>query len=326
MTDNANDTTNPADGDDGKRQDRSLMDLVTTPFYAWIGAGARTVDMLGEISERVRAEEQAREEKARQKAKEATGQFSEQSRQAFLKAVDAAQSAFNDAVQKAQAGGDRAFGVAYGVPDGVEKGLAQLQPDQLRAVADGYLEAANRIYAELAARGERVVGERVGDLRSRVGKPGSDDPDVIDGEVIEEGGAGRASAEDPADRLRAFPIPGFGTVGDVSDRLREAGEDLRRRSGADDGRERVQSLLRQAADVTEALLGTVRGDQPAGAEAPSADDLSAAASDRAAEKAAAAAEEAAAEEAATEADVAGPEATDEVGLEGDQDPADGERG
>ena len=36
------------------------LDLVKTPFYAWIGAGVRTVEILGDIGARVRAEEESR--------------------------------------------------------------------------------------------------------------------------------------------------------------------------------------------------------------------------------------------------------------------------
>lgn len=272
MTDQANDTTNAGDAGEPRR-DRSLMDLVTTPFYAWIGAGAKTVEMLGEIGERVREEERSRSERSREKARQFGGQAADQSREAFLRAVDAAQEAFNAALQKAQAGGDRAFGASRGLPDGIERGLGQLQPDQLRTLADGYLEAASALYSELAARGERVVG----DVRSgaRGAHEAGADAEVVDGDVVDGG-------EGPA-RRPIFPgadlIPGAERVGEVADRLREAGDDLRRRADADAeaGRAAVQgnaqALLRQAADVTESLLGALRGDRPApSTDAEPADD------------------------------------------------------
>ncbi|MDO4609886.1 hypothetical protein [Corynebacterium sp.] len=272
MTDQANDTTNAGDAGEPRR-DRSLMDLVTTPFYAWIGAGAKTVEMLGEIGERVREEERSRSERSREKARQFGGQAADQSREAFLRAVDAAQEAFNAALQKAQAGGDRAFGASRGLPDGIERGLGQLQPDQLRTLADGYLEAASALYSELAARGAGGVG----DVRSGArGAPAAGAVGVVGAGEVVDGGEGPA-------RRPIFPgadlIPGAERVGEVADRLREAGDDLRRRAEADAeaGRAAVQgnaqALLRQAADVTESLLGALRGDRPApSTDAEPADD------------------------------------------------------
>lgn len=169
------------------------LDLVKTPFYAWIGAGVRTVEILGDIGARVRAEEEARDgaadslddaaadagtaegqtsagiadgvagrvRDARQKVRDLGDNAGEQSRDAFLKALDAAQLAFNDALTKAQAGGDRAFASAHTLPEDVAARAEQLKPEQLRVVADGYLEAASKIYRELAARGEQAVDEGV---------------------------------------------------------------------------------------------------------------------------------------------------------------------
>ncbi|HHU44922.1 MAG TPA: hypothetical protein GXZ46_04695, partial [Actinomycetales bacterium] len=45
------------------RDDRmnQAFDLFKTPFYAWIGAGVRSFEILGDIGARVRAEEEARD-------------------------------------------------------------------------------------------------------------------------------------------------------------------------------------------------------------------------------------------------------------------------
>ena len=61
-TDNTGNTDSTA-GNGAERDEKlgNAMDLVKTPFYAWIGAGVRTVEILGDIGARVRAEEEARD-------------------------------------------------------------------------------------------------------------------------------------------------------------------------------------------------------------------------------------------------------------------------
>lgn len=296
------------------------LDLVKTPFYAWIGAGVRTVEILGDIGARVRAEEEARDgsgdslddaaadaetaggkesagiadgvagrvRDARQKVRDLGDNAGEQSREAFLKALDAAQLAFNDALTKAQAGGDRAFASAHTLPEDVAARAEQLKPDQLRAVADGYLEAASKIYRELAARGEQAVDEGVHVAKERgaslgAGFPGgraAGDADAADGEAK---GSGRATdpvsaifgklpfADAAAERLT-------GSIEDVAREtvkpLQDAGQEFLGRFDQEKISTRVESLLHQAADVTEQLLGALRAEDAAASDGkPSEGDV-----------------------------------------------------
>ncbi|MFC3849264.1 hypothetical protein ACFORJ_03655 [Corynebacterium hansenii] len=279
-----------------------VLDLIKTPFYAWIGAGVRTVEILGDIGARVRAEEEARDAAgdslgddaaaagaagdrepsgiaddvagrvadARRKVRDLGDNAGEQSREAFLKALDAAQTAFNDALTKAQAGGDRAFATAHSLPDDVAARAEQLKPEQLRAVADGYLEAASKIYRELAARGEQAVDEGVNVARERrasfgaVGFPGG-----RAGAEGDENKPGRAT--DPVSAIFGkLPFAGAaaervtGSLEDVAREtmkpLQDAGQEFLSRFDQDELSNRVESILHQAADVTEQLLGALRAE------------------------------------------------------------------
>ncbi|QGS34703.1 hypothetical protein FOB82_06815 [Corynebacterium xerosis] len=291
------------------------LDLVKTPFYAWIGAGVRTVEVLGDIGARVRAEEEearggaadslddasvdagtaegqtsagiadgvaGRARDARQKVRDLGDNAGEQSREAFLKALDAAQLAFNDALTKAQAGGDRAFASAHTLPEDVAARAEQLKPEQLRVVADGYLEAASKIYRELAARGEQAVDEGVHVAKERgasfgaAGFPGGRTADEAEGE-----GKGSGRATDPVSAIFGkLPFAGAaaervtGSLEDVAREtvkpLQDAGQEFLGRFDQEKLSIRVESLLHQAADVTEQLLGALRAED--GATASGATD------------------------------------------------------
>ena len=290
------------------------LDLVKTPFYAWIGAGVRTVEILGDIGARVRAEEEARDgaadslddaaadagtaegqtsagiadgvagrvRDARQKVRDLGDNAGEQSRDAFLKALDAAQLAFNDALTKAQAGGDRAFASAHTLPEDVAARAEQLKPEQLRVVADGYLEAASKIYRELAARGEQAVDEGVHVAKERgasfdaAGFPGGRTADDADGE-----GKGSGRATDPVSAIFGkLPFAGAaaervtGSLEDVAREtvkpLQDAGQEFLGRFDQEKLSTRVESLLHQAADVTEQLLGALRAEDGATASGTTA--------------------------------------------------------
>lgn len=283
------------------------LDLVKTPFYAWIGAGVRTVEILGDIGARVRAEEEARDgdtdslddasvdagtaegqtsagiadgvagrvRDARQKVRDLGDNAGEQSREAFLKALEAAQLAFNDALTKAQAGGDRAFASAHTLPEDVAARAEQLKPEQLRVVADGYLEAASKIYRELAARGEQAVDESVHVAKERgasfgtAGFPGGRTADDAEGE-----GKGSGRATDPVSAIFGkLPFAGAaaervtGSLEDVAREtvrpLQDAGQEFLGRFDQEKLSTRVESLLHQAADVTEQLLGALRAEDGA---------------------------------------------------------------
>ena len=269
-TDNTGNTDSTA-GNGAERDEKlgNAMDLVKTPFYAWIGAGVRTVEILGDIGARVRAEEEARDgsadslddadtdgaaadadsrqtagiadgvagrvRDARRKVRDLGDNAGEQSREAFLKALDAAQLAFNDALTKAQAGGDRAFASAHTLPEDVAAGAEQLKPEQLRAVADGYLEAASKIYRELAARGEQAVDEGVHVAKERgssfgvAGFPGAREDAAAD----EAKGRGRAT--DPVSAIFGkLPFAGAAAervTGSLEDVARETGRPARRGRG-----------------------------------------------------------------------------------------------
>lgn len=320
--DSPNNTDSTA-GNGAERDEKlgNAMDLVKTPFYAWIGAGVRTVEILGDIGARVRAEEEARDgsadslddadtdgaaadadsrqtagiadgvagrvRDARRKVRDLGDNAGEQSREAFLKALDAAQLAFNDALTKAQAGGDRAFASAHTLPEDVAARAEQLKPEQLRAVADGYLEAASKIYRELAARGEQAVDEGVHVAKERgaslgAGFPGgraAGDADAADGEAK---GSGRAT--DPVSAIFGkLPFAGAaaervtGSLEDVAREtvkpLQDAGQEFLGRFDQEKISTRVESLLHQAADVTEQLLGALRAEGAAtGAAGEAADD------------------------------------------------------
>lgn len=289
------------------------LDLVKTPFYAWIGAGVRTVEILGDIGARVRAEEEARDgaadslddaaadagtaedqtsagiadgvagrvRDARQKVRDLGDNAGEQSRDAFLKALDAAQLAFNDALTKAQAGGDRAFASAHTLPEDVAARAEQLKPEQLRVVADGYLEAASKIYRELAARGEQAVDEGVHVAKERgssfgvAGFPGAREDAAAD----EAKGRGRAT--DPVSAIFGkLPFAGAaaervtGSLEDVAREtvkpLQDAGQEFLGRFDQEKLSTRVESLLHQAADVTEQLLGALRAEDGATASGTTA--------------------------------------------------------
>ena len=318
-TDNTGNTDSTA-GNGAERDEKlgNAMDLVKTPFYAWIGAGVRTVEILGDIGARVRAEEEARDgsadsfddadtdgaaadadsrqtagiadgvagrvRDARRKVRDLGDNAGEQSREAFLKALDAAQLAFNDALTKAQAGGDRAFASAHTLPEDVAAGAEQLKPEQLRAVADGYLEAASKIYRELAARGEQAVDEGVHVAKERgssfgvAGFPGAREDAAAD----EAKGRGRAT--DPVSAIFGkLPFAGAaaervtGSLEDVAREtvkpLQDAGQEFLGRFDQEKISTRVESLLHQAADVTEQLLGALRAEGAAtGAAGEAADD------------------------------------------------------
>ncbi|WP_075691102.1 hypothetical protein [Corynebacterium sphenisci] len=255
---------------------RGALDLVTTGFYAWIGAGARTVELLGEIGERVRSEEAAKD--ARERAAAGAGRLGEQSRDAFRRAVSAAQEAFDEALDATRERGDAAFAKADALPDDVAERLARLRPEQLREVADSYLETASRLYRDLAERGERVVQETIpggpaaGDAaeapggahrdRARRGAGGGFgrivDPLGIAGLLRSARTGDAAGAERLAGNVEEL-------AREATRPLREAGEQLRRRMDDEGVTEQVQDALRQAADVTEALLGALRAQAEAGA-------------------------------------------------------------
>lgn len=306
------------------RDDRmnQAFDLFKTPFYAWIGAGVRSFEILGDIGARVRAEEEARDGSdssakadatqagdAADGASDATGaddaakgrsgiadsmaerlrdarqrmfdlgdSAADQSRVAFLNALEAAQKSFNDALTKAQAGGDRAFASAHSLPDDVQSAADQLRPEHLRAVADGYLEAASKIYRELAARGEKAVDDGVSAARERgaafdfpLGKEGKDGKDGADEDqaglfgLLPFGGAAGAKLAESLEGMARDSVKPF----------QDAGNEFLGRLDQEKMSERVQSLLQQAADVTEQLLGALRAGDAATADAAnvSADDI-----------------------------------------------------
>lgn len=286
------------------------LDLVKTPFYAWIGAGVRTVEILGDIGARVRAEEESRDgaadvrddadadaettagkedggiaegvagrvRDARRKVRDLGDNVGEQSREAFLKALEAAQEAFNDAVSKAQAGGDRAFASAQALPDDVAARAEQLKPEQLRAIADGYLEAASKIYRELAARGERAVDDGVNVAKERgaslgAGFPGARAADDDEGEA-KDGEKGSRRGTDPVSAIFGkLPFAGAaaervaGSIEDVAREsvkpLQDAGQEFLGRFDQEKVATQVESLLHQAADITEQLLGALRAEDAA---------------------------------------------------------------
>lgn len=276
------------------------MDLVKTPFYAWIGAGVRTVEVLGDIGARVRAEEEARDagedprddadataaavddadssgdglagrvRDARRRVRDLGDSVSEQSRDAFLKAVDAAQEAFNDALTKAQAGGDRAFASAHSLPDDVAAAAEYLKPEQLRSVADIYLESASKLYRELAARGEQAVDEGVSVAKERSSAFTARGRDAGDGAA----GDGAKRGTDPVSAfLGRIPFAGS-AAGSFEDVAREtvkpfqdAGQEFLGRLDQEKLSNRVESILHQAADVTEQLLGALRAEDAANARA-----------------------------------------------------------
>lgn len=299
------------------RDDRmnQAFDLFKTPFYAWIGAGVRSFEILGDIGARVRAEEEARDgsvaaeapaadatdaadadaagtgeaakgragiadsmaerlREARQRMFDLGDSAADQSREAFLNALEAAQKAFNDALTKAQAGGDRAFASAHSLPEDVQSAADQLRPEHLRAVADGYLEAASNIYRELAARGEKVVDEGVSAARER-------------GATFEfpRGKDGAGEDEDQAGLFGLLPFGGAagaklaesleGMARDSVKPFQDAGNEFLGRLDQEKMSERVQVLMHQAADVTEQLLGALRAEDAAAADAAnvSADDI-----------------------------------------------------
>lgn len=302
------------------RDDRmnQAFDLFKTPFYAWIGAGVRSFEILGDIGARVRAEEEARDgsaaaeaaaaeapaadatdaadaagtdeaakgragiadsmaerlREARQRMFDLGDSAADQSREAFLNALEAAQKAFNDALTKAQAGGDRAFASAHSLPEDVQSAADQLRPEHLRAVADGYLEAASNIYRELAARGEKAVDEGVSAARER-------------GAAFEfpRGKDGAGEDEDQAGLFGLLPFGGAagaklaesleGMARDSVKPFQDAGNEFLGRLDQEKMSERVQVLLHQAADVTEQLLGALRAEDAAAADAAnvSADDI-----------------------------------------------------
>ena len=297
------------------RDDRmnQAFDLFKTPFYAWIGAGVRSFEILGDIGARVRAEEEARDgsaaaeapaadatdaadaagtdeaakgragiadsmaerlREARQRMFDLGDSAADQSREAFLNALEAAQKAFNDALTKAQAGGDRAFASAHSLPEDVQSAADQLRPEHLRAVADGYLEAASNIYRELAARGEKAVDEGVSAARER-------------GAAFEfpRGKDGAGEDEDQAGLFGLLPFGGAtgaklaesleGMARDSVKPFQDAGNEFLGRLDQEKMSERVQALLHQAADVTEQLLGALRAEDAAAADAAnvSADDI-----------------------------------------------------
>lgn len=270
----------PGTGEDAAGREagaRGALDLVTTGFYAWIGAGARTVELLGEIGERVRSEEAAKD--ARERAAATGGRLGEQSRDAFRRAVSAAQEAFDEALDATRERGDAAFAKADALPDDVAERLAKLRPEQLREVADSYLETASRLYRDLAERGERVVQETIpggsaaGDAaeapggahrdRGRRGSGGGGfgrivDPLGIAGLLRSARSGDAAGAERLAGNVEEL-------AREATRPLREAGEQLRRRMDDEGVTEQVQDALRQAADVTEALLGALRAQAEAGA-------------------------------------------------------------
>ncbi|MDO5730894.1 hypothetical protein [Corynebacterium sphenisci] len=252
---------------------RGALDLVTTGFYAWIGAGARTVELLGEIGERVRSEEAAKD--ARERAAAGAGRLGEQSRDAFRRAVAAAQEAFDEALDATRERGDAAFAKADALPDDVAERLARLRPEQLREVADSYLETASRLYRDLAERGERVVQETIpggpaaGDA---AGAPGGAHRDRGRrggfGRIVDPLGiAGLLRSARTGDAAGAERLAGNveELAREATRPLREAGEQLRRRMDDEGVTEQVQDALRQAADVTEALLGALRAQAEAGA-------------------------------------------------------------
>ncbi|WP_295629476.1 hypothetical protein [uncultured Corynebacterium sp.] len=304
-----NDDTGRNERDERDEKLGQALDLVKTPFYAWIGAGVRSIEILGDIGARVRAEEESRDgaaadadadatagagtgdgtgdaagsvadrvAEARRRVRDMGDNVSEQSRDAFLKAVDAAQEAFNDALTKAQAGGDRAFATAHTLPDDVAARAEQLQPEQLRAVADGYLEAASRIYRELAARGEQAVDEGRTVAKERSGAfefgrfPGGRGAGA---EGRNEGTDKGGRAGDPIySLLGKIPFAGGAASrvgGSLEDAAREtvkpfqdAGAEFLGRLDQDKISDRVESILHQAADVTEQLLGALRAEEAAG--------------------------------------------------------------
>lgn len=294
------------------------LDLVKTPFYAWIGAGVRTVEILGDIGARVRAEEESRDgvadvrddadadaettagkesggiaegvagrvRDARRKFRDLGDNAGEQSREAFLNALEAAQEAFNDAVSKAQAGGDRAFASAQALPDDVAARAEQLKPEQLRAIADGYLEAASKIYRELAARGERAVDDGVNVAKERgaslgAGFPGPRAAGDDEGEA-KDGEKGSRRGADPVSAIFGkLPFAGAaaervaGSIEDVAREtvkpLQDAGQEFLGRFDQEKVATQVESLLHQAADITEQLLGALRAEDAASGAAADGD-------------------------------------------------------
>lgn len=288
-----------------ERDDRMnhAFDLFKTPFYAWIGAGVRTAEILGDIGARVRAEEEARDRgetadaadaaaadagatdagdsadgadagarsmtdgiadsvsgrirDARRRVRDLGDNAADQGRDAFLNALDAAQKAFNDALTRAQAGGDRAFASAQSLPDDVQAAADQLRPEHMRAVADGYLEAASKIYRELAARGEQAVDEGMSVARERGAASEGEDGEAhgFFGK-LPFGGA-------PASRL-AESLEGLAR--DTVKPFQEAGTDFLGRLDQEKLSARVEVMMKQAADITEQLLGALRAEDAGAAQ------------------------------------------------------------
>ncbi|MBV7294522.1 hypothetical protein KRX51_01135 [Corynebacterium sp. TAE3-ERU12] len=340
MTDHNDDnTTNSSNNERGLRD---AVEFLKTPVYAWLGAGVRTVEMLGEIGERVRNEETVKD--AQQRATESSEAAAERAREAYTKLITAAQQAFNENVERTQRAGDATFAKASELPDDLEARLSQLRPEQVRELTESYLEQATRIYRELAEVGEETVHSNLqtvklptGRLRRNPnGRP--NDPDnplyTVESEPTDGGqeGSRRRGPLGLADVL-GIRVPRSGrtsaasmlsnTVDELAQEaarpLVEAGEELRRRITDEGVTDRLQGALKDAADVTESLLGALRQQTAAARDGEVIDldpddveNVSAAATRAAAaaDAAAAAADEAARAAAAADAAVAA-EAVDE---------------
>lgn len=119
---------------------------LANPFYAAVGAGDLAVAQFNDIVAQLR---------------ERTGSVSETAQSRLTETRSAAETRFEKAVEDAKAGFEEAKTRINSLPEELPGEIEELRtkftPDELRKIAEGYLEAATEFYNSLAERGEEAV-------------------------------------------------------------------------------------------------------------------------------------------------------------------------